>query len=113
VVAVLGVRADDALQVTPAEDEDEVETLSSSGCRPSLPDGICPGRSNRCLHNAETFGADDLVEGPRELGVSVPNEEVLVVEAADDRPVPSPLGDPGESGRPVVPATWTRLVETR
>jgi hypothetical protein len=97
-VVVLGIRAEDALQVTPAEDEDVVETLPSSSADPALGERIRPRRSNRCLHNAKTFGPEDLVEGPRELRVSIPNEEVLVIEAADDRQVPSLLGDLGGVG---------------
>jgi hypothetical protein len=60
-VVVLGIRAEDALQVTPAEDEDVVETFPSSSADPALGNGIRPRRLNRCLHNAETFGAGDLV----------------------------------------------------
>jgi hypothetical protein len=36
-VVVLGIGAEDALQVTPAEDEEVVEALSSSDADPNVP----------------------------------------------------------------------------
>lgn len=111
-VVVLGVRAKDALQVTSSEDEDVVQALASNGSDPSLRDGVGLGRANGCLHHGEAFSPEDLVEGPRELGIPISNEEALVLETFGDRKVPSLLGDPGRVGRLVVPATWTRLVES-
>jgi hypothetical protein len=39
-VVMLGVRAEDVLQVTTAEDQDVVEALSSSGADPALADAV-------------------------------------------------------------------------
>ena len=93
-VVVLGVRIEDALQVTPAKDEDVVETLSSSASDPALRERVRFRRTDRCPHNLEAFGPEDLIEGSTELRVSVTEQDMFVVEAFGDRQVPSLLGDP-------------------
>jgi hypothetical protein len=97
-VVVLGVHAENALQVAPAEDEDVVETLSSNGADPALRDGIrLRGPSGR-LHNGEALGPENLVEGARELGISIPDQDVLVLEGISDREVASLLSDSSRVG---------------
>jgi hypothetical protein len=94
-VVVLGVSAKDVLQVTPAEDQHVVEAFSSNGTDPTFRERVRPGCPDGRLHDAEALGADDLVERPGELGVSVADEELLLIEASGDRQVPGLLGDPG------------------
>jgi hypothetical protein len=72
-VVVLGVDAKDPLKVTSAENQDVVEALSSNGADPTLCERIRPGCPNGSLHNAEALGAEHLVEGAGELGVSIPD----------------------------------------
>jgi len=77
-VVVLGVRLQDTLQVTPAEHEDVVEALSSYGADRTLRERVRPRCLNGCLHDAEALGPEDFVERSRELGVSIPEQDVLV-----------------------------------
>ena len=66
-VVVLGVRVQDALQMTPAENQHVVEALPSNGADPTLRERVRPRCSNRRLHHRDPFGPEDLVEGAREL----------------------------------------------
>jgi hypothetical protein len=70
-VVVVGVRVQDVLQVTPAEDQHVVEALSSNGADPTLRERVRPGCPDGRLHDAEALGPEDLVERPGELGVPV------------------------------------------
>jgi hypothetical protein len=95
---VLGVDAKDPLQVTSAENQDVVEALSSNGADPTLRERVRRRRSHGRLHDAEALSAEHLVEGAGELGVSIPDEELVLIEASGDRQVPSLLRDPGRVG---------------
>jgi hypothetical protein len=48
--------------------------------------------SGRGRHNAHGLGAEDLVERPGELGVPIPDEDLLLIEASGDREVADPAG---------------------
>jgi hypothetical protein len=61
-VVVLGVRAEDALQVATTEDEDVVETLSSNGPDPSLGERVRSRHTDGCLHPRQSFRAEHFVE---------------------------------------------------
>ncbi len=61
-VVVLGVRAEDALQVASTEDEDVVETLSSNGADPSLGERVRSRRTDGCLHHRESFRSEHFIE---------------------------------------------------
>jgi hypothetical protein len=111
-VVVLGVRVQDVLQVAPAEDQHVVEAFSSNGADPTLRERVCPGCPDGRLHDAEALGTEDLVERPGELGVSVPDEELLLIEASGDRQVRACWVTQAESGFLVTPARCTRLVES-
>jgi hypothetical protein len=84
--------------VTSAEDQHVVEALSSNGADPTFRERVCPGCPDGRLHDAEALGPEDLVERSGELGVPVPDEKHLLIEASGDRQVPSQLGDPGRVG---------------
>jgi hypothetical protein len=62
-IALLGIRAEDTLEMTPTEDEDVIQALSSDGTDPALREGVRPRGPNGCLHNAEAFRPEDLVKG--------------------------------------------------
>src|SRR6266540_717209 len=97
-IVVLGVRAEDALQVAPAEDKDVVEAFSSNRADPSLGERVRPRRTDGCLHRRESFRSKHFIEGTWELCVSVPEQDVLALKVSRDREVPSLLGDPGRVG---------------
>ena len=66
--------------MTPAENEDVVEALSSSGADPLLRERVRPRRTDGCLHRREPFRSEHFIEGTGELGVSVPEQDVLVLK---------------------------------
>src|SRR6266508_3547045 len=81
--------------MTPAEDQYVVKALPPNGAYPSLRERVRARCTNRRLHHRDPFGSEDLVERARELGVSIPEQDVLLLETSRDREVPSLLGDPG------------------
>jgi hypothetical protein len=109
---VLGVRVQDALQMTPAENQHVVEALPSNGADPTLRERVRPRCANRRLHHRDPFGSDDLVEGARELAVSNPEQDVFLLETPRDREVPGLLGDPGGVGPARRSGDADRLVES-
>jgi len=94
-VVVLGIRAEDAPQVTPPEDEDVIDALSTDGAHPTFRDGVRLRRANWRPHHAEPVRPENLIEGAGELRVSVPEQDVPFLEVSSDREVPSLLGNPG------------------
>ena len=84
-VVVLDVGAVHALQVTSSEDEDVVETLPTNGAYPALRNGVRLRRPDGRPDYCQSFCSEHLVEAPRELGVSISEQDVLVLEASGDR----------------------------
>ncbi len=109
-VVVLDVRAKDSLQVTPAEDV--IQALSSSRADPALRERVRPWGSDRRLEDSDVFGPEDLVEAPGELRVSIRSRMCLSPRDAVIERFRACWVTQAESGRLVVPATWTRLVES-
>jgi hypothetical protein len=66
-VVVLDVGGEHALEVTPAEDEDVVETLPTPGAYPALRERVRLRRADGCLHYCQSFCSEDLVEASGEL----------------------------------------------
>lgn len=66
-VVVLDVRAEDALQVAPAEHEDGVETLSSNRADSALGERVRPRRTDGCLHRRDSFRSEHFIGGPVNL----------------------------------------------
>jgi hypothetical protein len=110
-VVVLGVRIEDALQVTPANDEDVVETLSSSASDPALRGRVRFRRTDRCPHNLEAFGPEDLIEPQNFESRSRSRICLSSRRSAIDR-FRACWVTHTESGRLVTPAMWTRRVAT-
>lgn len=106
-VVMTGVRPEDALQVAWTEEEDVIEALSPDRADPTLRERVRPRRPNGCLHHRDPFRAEDLFEGAGEPGVSIPEQDVLVLQASGDREVSGVLGDPGGVG----PAGCARKVD--
>lgn len=91
---VLDVGAEHVLQVTPSEDEDVVETLPTNGAYPALRERVRLRRPDGRLHYRQSFRSKDLVEASGELGVSITEQDVPVLETSGDRQVPRLLSDP-------------------
>jgi hypothetical protein len=74
-VVMAGVLAEDRSQVAFVVDEHPVGALGSCCAYPSLGVTVRPRRARRDLHYFQALAGEDLVEGPGELGVAVPDEE--------------------------------------
>ena len=94
-VVMLDVGPEHALQVTPAEDEDVVETLPTNGAYPALRERVRLRRPDGRPHYRQSFCSEDLVEASGELGVSISEQDVPVLETSGNRQVPRLLSDPG------------------
>lgn len=75
-VVVLEVLGNDDLEVTTPEDQHTVETLTAQGADHPFADGIGTRCPDRGLHDSNAVCSEDVVEGPRELGVTVPDQEL-------------------------------------
>jgi hypothetical protein len=75
-VVMAGVLAEDRSQVPFAVDEHPVGALGSCCAYPSLGVTVRPRRLRRGLYYFQALACEDLVEDGRELGVTVPDEEV-------------------------------------
>jgi hypothetical protein len=74
-VVVTAVDAEHMLEMTPAEDEDPVETVGADRAYPTLGAGVCVRCLDRCADHLDALGAEDLVEGAAEFRVAVVDEK--------------------------------------
>jgi hypothetical protein len=74
-VVVAGVLREDRSQVAFVVDEHPIGALGPGCAYPSLGVAICPRCPWRDLHCLQALAGEDLVEGGRELGVAVPDDE--------------------------------------
>ncbi len=104
-VEVLRVVSKDPLEVSAAQDECPVQALRADGAHPSLRMSVGIRSPDRRAEDPGPTCFEHRVEGPRELGVAVPDQEphggLLVIERRGD--VAGLLGDPGRIG---VPSHW-------
>jgi len=63
------------LEMTPAEDEDTVETVGADCAHPTLGAGVCVRCLDRRADHLDALGAEHLVEGAAELRVAVVDEK--------------------------------------
>jgi hypothetical protein len=75
-VVVIDIFTKYPFEMTLAQDEHPVEAFGPHRPDPTLRKGIGPRRSDRCLDHPDALGPKDLLEAGRELGVSIPNEEL-------------------------------------
>jgi len=95
-VVVLDVLGEDCLEVTAAEDEHPVEALAPDGADHALTDGVRSGCPDRALDDPGALCGEDGVEGSRELGVAIADEELdrVCVVGEVHRDIAGLLGDP-------------------
>ena len=86
--------------MSPATYKDPVEAFGPQGPHPALGEGVGPRRTDRRADHGNALGPEDLVEGTRELGVAVADQEPdwrgSVLERG--REVAGLLADPGGVG---------------
>jgi hypothetical protein len=86
-VVVATVDAEHLLEVPAPEDKDPVEAVGAERAYPTFGVGIRVRRLDRSADHLDALGAEDLVEGVRELRVAVVHEEpkgVVVAELHDE-----------------------------
>src|SRR6266536_2907969 len=92
---VAAVDAEHVLEMTAAEDEDSVETISAQSADPALGVSVRVRRADRCADHPDALSPENLVKGVAELCVAVVDEKperLLVAELHDQ--VARLLGDP-------------------
>ena len=75
-VVVLDVLGEHGIQMAASEDERPVEALAPDGADLALADGVRPGCPDRALDDPGALCGEDGVEGSRELGVAIADEEL-------------------------------------
>jgi hypothetical protein len=73
---MLDVLGEHGLQMPTAEDEHPVEALAPQGADHALTDGVRSGCQDRALDDPGALCGEDGVEGSRELGVAIADEEL-------------------------------------
>jgi hypothetical protein len=102
-VVVSGVGAEDPLEVPPAEHEHPVQTLGPYRAEPSLGKCVRPRCPDRRPDYVHSFCPEDLVEGPGELRVLVPDQEPDALKPFPHCQVAGLLADPCGVGFLVMP----------
>jgi hypothetical protein len=85
-VVVSGVGPEDPLEVTPPKHEHPVHTLGPRRADPSLSERVRPRCPDRRPDDVHSFCPEDLIEGPGELRVPVPNQEPDALKPLPHRP---------------------------
>jgi hypothetical protein len=85
-VVMIDVDAEHLLELSPADDQDPVETVTSDGADPALGKGVRFRGLEGCADHFNTLAAEDLVEALRELAVSIVDEEADRCRALRERP---------------------------
>jgi hypothetical protein len=83
-VVVAHVDAEDVLELAAADDEHAVEAFAADAADPALDVCVCVRRLDGCADGLDHFAGQEDVEGGRELGVAVveqePHPPVAIVE---------------------------------
>src|ERR671936_169050 len=78
-----------------ADDQQPVETFGADGADEALGIGVRPWCADRRVDHLEAFAAEDLVEGDRELTVTIVDQKPCPREQAAEAEVARLLGHPG------------------
>ena len=96
-VVVGNVLLQHLLQMAPPEDEHPIQALAAHSSHPALGNRVRARRLGGCPHDAHAFGPEHRVEGGRELGIPVVDQQgrapALVLKLPGQ--LPSLLGDSG------------------
>jgi hypothetical protein len=111
---VRNVGAEDAVEVTPVQDQDPVEALAAERPDPPLGVGVCVRRPNRCADDPDALATEHRVEVTTELAITIveqkPEPTLSVVELHHE--VARLLCDPTPSGLVVLAMNSTRRRST-
>jgi hypothetical protein len=84
-VVVVDVGREDSFQVAAVEDQDPVEALAADAADPAFDEGVRAWCAYRCADDPDRLGAEDFVEGGRELAVAVMDQEPDRLRPVDER----------------------------
>src|SRR6266700_7770944 len=107
-VGVVDVDAKYAFERAAIEDQQPVEAFGTHGSDEAFGDRVRLGRLHRCLHDPDSFDAEDLVEGAGVLAVAVTDQETDLLLGEGEAEVARLLSDQAPSGLVVQPASRTR-----
>src|SRR6266536_2174161 len=83
-VVVTDVDAEDVVELAAADDQHSVEALAANSAHPALHESVCVRCLERCADDIDVLAREEGVEGARELGVAVMDQEpqlsIAVVE---------------------------------
>ena len=80
-VAMIDVLGEHRFEVTSRVDEQVVEAVFTDGADPGLGERVRVGGPDGGLDDPDPICGEDCVEGPGELGVPIPDEARVVVDA--------------------------------
>ena len=83
---MIDVDAEHLLELSPADDQDPVEAVTSDGADPALGKRVRFRGLEGCADHFNTLAAEDLVEAVRELAVAIVDEEADRCRALRERP---------------------------
>jgi len=74
-VVVLDVDAQHALELSSARDQHPIEAVAADRADPAFGEGVRVGCPIRGADDLDALAPEDVVEGPAELAVAVPDQE--------------------------------------
>ena len=84
-VIVLHVAPKNAVKMSGTEDQQPVEAVSANRLHPALGEGVGVRSPDRRADDPNPLGCEDIIEGARELGVAIADEEVQRLTAFIER----------------------------
>jgi hypothetical protein len=111
-VVMAGELTKDAVEMSSAEHEGEVEKFAAHGANKALSERVRPGSPDRSPNHPDALGEEHLIESARVLGIAVADQEPNVLQFIGHREVAGLLGAEGPSGLRVEVVTRSRRVPT-
>jgi hypothetical protein len=64
-------------EMVPVEDQYPIQQLAAEGADPAFGDRVRSGRPHRCTQDADAFAGEHGIEGAGELGIPIPDQELV------------------------------------
>jgi len=74
-VVVVGVDAEDALELLAAGDQEPVKAVAADAADPAFGERVCLWSAKWGTDDLDAFASEDIVEGAAELGVTIVDQE--------------------------------------
>jgi hypothetical protein len=116
-VVMVGIGAEDVLELAAAEDEQPIEALAADAADPALGVGVRVRRLHGCADHGDPFALEDEIAAAGELGVAIVDQQAKRLLAIVERHQQARLlGDPGAPvgfGVQATNSTWRRSSEMK